>query len=304
MTFLDLAEKILREVKRPMTVSQIWEYAQQKDYTSQLDSQGKTPANTLGAQLHVNAKDKKNSPFASVGSGPKRFYLKSLKYDKSLLVEEVVEPNNGNSDKSAFLEKDLHPLLAYFNYYFQGAFSKTLDHTKSTKKQFGEWVHPDMVACGFVLDEWKSEVYDLSLSIGQAPIHLVSFEIKKSLTFGNLRESFFQAVSNSSWAHQGFLVTASISKEKEFLDELLRLSNSFGIGVILLDMKDPDDSEIIFEAEEKEILDWEVINKLTINPDFSDFLKRIQRDIESKEIRKEWYDKIEKKETLVRRFKK
>jgi hypothetical protein len=32
--------------------------------------------------------------------------------------------------------------------------------------------------------------------------------MKKELNFSNLRESYFQAVSNSSWANEGYLVTA------------------------------------------------------------------------------------------------
>jgi hypothetical protein len=47
-------------------------------------------------------------------------------------------------------------------------------------------------------------------------------------------------------------------------------------------------------------LDWDAINKLTINQDFKEFLKRIKIDISSKEIRKEKYNKILAKEELVK----
>jgi hypothetical protein len=302
MTFLELAEKVLAEVKKPLSSSDIWRYAEEKIYTTQLGSQGKTPASTLGAQLHVNARDNEKSPFATIGSRPKKFYLKKLKYDKGLLVEDDLETKGEVEDTLRYSERDLHQLLAYFVYYQMKAHSKTLDHTKTSKKYFGEWIHPDMVACYFSIDELKSEVYDLIRSINKSPVRFYSFEIKKKLSFGNLRESFFQAVSNSSWAHESYLVTSAISEEKEFTEELVRLCNSFGIGIILLDVNDPDDSEIIIDADAKDGIEVDTINKLAINPDFKGFLVRIRKDVESKEIRKEWYDKIENRESLIKFF--
>lgn len=303
MTFLELAERVLRETKKPMSVSEIWEYGIKVQLNAKLSSQGKTPEATLGAQLHVNARDNKNSLFATIGSRPKKFYLKSLKYDKDLLIEEDLEAKGEVDDTLKYAEKDLHPLLAYFIYYHMKAHSKTLDHKKTSKKHYGEWIHPDMVACYFSIDELKSEVYDLIRSINKSPVRFFSFEIKKKLSFGNLRESFFQAVSNSSWAHESYLVTSDISEEKEFTEELFRLCNSFGIGVILLDVNDPDDSEIIIEPDLKDAIDVDTINKLAINPDFKDFLIRVKKDVESKEIRKEWYDKVESREHLIKFFK-
>ncbi|HEY9048127.1 MAG TPA: HTH domain-containing protein [Ohtaekwangia sp.] len=303
MTFLELAERVLKEVKKPLSVSEIWDYATKAEFNVKLGSQGKTPSATLGAQLHVNARDNKNSLFATIGSRPKKFYLKSLKYNKELLVEEDLEAKGEVEDTLRYSEKDLHQLLAYFVYYHMKAHSKTLDHTKTSKKYYGEWIHPDMVACYFSIDELKSEVYDLIRSINKSPVRFYSFEIKKKLSFGNLRESFFQAVSNSSWAHESYLVTSDISEEKEFTEELVRLCNSFGIGVILLDVNDPDDSEIVIDADAKDGVEVDTINKLAINPDFKDFLVRIRKDVDSKEIRKEWYDRVESRESLIKFFK-
>ena len=116
--------------------------------------------------------------------------------------------------------------------------------------------------------------------------------------------SFFQAVSNSSWANEGYLAAAEISIDEEFRDELLRLSSSFGIGIIELDTQDPDASEILFPAQEKDQLDWDMVNKLTMNRDFNEFLARIKRDIEIKEVRREKYDRIPTREDLIKKFSK
>lgn len=302
MTFLELAERVLKETKIPLTVSDIWDFANKQGFSLELGSQGKTPEATLGALLHVNARDNKNSLFATIGSRPKKFYLKSLNYDSNLLIEEDLEAKGEVEDTLKYSERDLHQLLAYFVYYHMQAHSKTLDHKKTSKKHYGEWIHPDMVACYFSIDELKSEVYDLIRSINKSPVRFFSFEIKKKLSFGNLRESFFQAVSNSSWAHESYLVTSEISEEKEFSEELVRLCNSFGIGVILLDVNDPDDSEIVVDADAKDGIDVDTINKLAINPDFKEFLVRVRRDVETKEIRKEWYDKVESRESLIKFF--
>jgi len=43
MTFLELAERVLREEKRPLTANEIWTLATEKGYDKQLNSEGKTP---------------------------------------------------------------------------------------------------------------------------------------------------------------------------------------------------------------------------------------------------------------------
>lgn len=304
-TFLKLAETILEEERRPLSAEEIWEVAKIKGYDKYVGTQGKTPWATIAAQIHVNIRDKKNSPFIKIETRPKRFYLRSLikaGEEQKFIEEQIVSvlPQK----KFDYLEQDLHPFLAYYAHYFLKAYTKTIQHTKSGKGEFSEWIHPDMVGCYFSLDEWKSEVFDFSSAIGNISIKLYSFEIKRELDFSNLRESFFQTVSNSSWANEGYLVASEISNDEDFRNELKRLSTSFGIGVIKIDIDDPDSSEVLFPAKFKEYLDWDAINKLTINSDFKDFLNRIKTDISSKEIRKEKYDKILTKEELARLVKK
>ncbi len=127
--------------------------------------------------------------------------------------------------------------------------------------------------------------------------------MKKELNFSNIRESFFQTVSNSSWANEGFLVAAEIAEEDDFLSELERFSSSFGIGIIKLDVEDPDSSTIIYPAKYKPELDWDTMNKIAkLNPDFKKFITRVKNDLLSKEIRKEEYDKVREVEKLKERY--
>lgn len=247
----------------------------------------------------MNSKDDIKSKFAKTDSRPKKFYLKSMA--ATIDLEDYTLPEDIIVDKKKkfnFLEKDLHKYLSYFTYYHLNCYTKTIKHNISSKKEFGEWVHPDMVGCYFRMEDWKKEVYDFSNSIGVRGIVIYSFELKRELSFSNLRESFFQCVSNSSWANESYLVAARISENDDFMEELSRLATSFGIGVIELNVEDPDSSEIIIPAKYKQDLDFETINKLAMNSDFKEFLETVKIDLTSKKIHKKEYDLVENIENL------
>lgn len=304
MKFLDLAKKVLEENLKPLSGSEIWQIAKEKGYLNQLETAGKTPEQTLLSRLYTSANDPENPNFKFVGSRPKRFYLPGITPEETLSFDEDEVLEKEEKDKKiGYKEKDLHQVLAYYVRNHLGAYPKTLNHSKSRKKEFGAWVHPDMVACYFPQNHWKHEVYDLSQLMGDAQIGLFSFELKTHLSFSNLRESFFQAVSNSSWAHEGYLVAAEIKKDKDFMIELERLSKSFGIGVLKLDLEDPDSCEEILPAESREFIDWDTVDKLMMNPDFKEFIGRVKNDISSKEVRDEKYDEIKEVESLIKFFK-
>ena len=171
---------------------------------------------------------------------------------------------------------------------------------KIKEKFFGEWLHPDIVGCQYPFLEYNDALADFASQANMSVIKLFSFELKRELSFDNLRESFFQAVSNSSWANAGYLVAANISADKDFRDELARLSKSFGIGVVELLLDNPDASEIIFPATEKDQLDWETMNRLASNnPDFAALLKRAKNDLLSREVNKTGYDPVLDRDKLI-----
>lgn len=299
LSFLALAEKVLREEQKPLSAEEIWAVAQSKGYNALVGSQGKTPVNTLSSRLYTDIKDKQDrSTFVKAETRPTRFYLRDL-FSANGQATAFTAPVALPPSKPAYLEKDLHPFLVYYAHHYLNAHLKTIRHSLSNKKEFGEWVHPDIIGCTFPIDEWKKEVLDFSTVMGSTPVRIFSFELKRELSFSNLREAFFQTVSNSSWANESYLVAAAISEDSEFRDELKRLSSSFGIGVIYLDIEDPDATDILFPAKFREYLDWDAINKLTMNPDFCEFLKRVKTDISSQEIRKELYDPVLPPEKLL-----
>ncbi len=304
MTFDELAMKVLTETKIPMTPKEIWDYAKEKRYDKTLSSRGKTPWDTIASRLYVSVRDDPDTKFGKTTTRPARFYVREFftgGIDISTLADKRIVKQPKPVDLG-FSEKDLHPFLTYFAYNNQKSFTKTIHHAKSRKDSYGEWVHPDMVGCFYTSSDWAEEVLELSRALKDqlANPTIISYELKKEINMSNLREVFFQAVSNSSWANQSYLAAARISDDQDFFSELQRLSAAFDIGVIHLDTEDPDSSEIVLSANYKDDLDWETINKLSsMNSDFRSFVKRIIKDFSNNEIKKEDYDKILTREELI-----
>jgi hypothetical protein len=203
-------------------------------------------------------------------------------------------------DKSTgFRERDLHPLLTYFAYsnpsFNRGRsiICKTIYHEKSLKPGYNEWVYPDMVGFYLPFDDWLPDVIEFNRLSDNNSLKLFSFELKRSLNKATYRESFFQAVSNSSWAHEGYLVAADVLQDDDFLSELERLASSFGIGIIELDPSDIDASAILYPAKTREALDWETINKLCEqNGEFQKFLQDVKIDFEGGKVHRAEYDEV------------
>ena len=302
-SFLELAYDVLKKSSKPLIYQEIWQEGVKSDLASKIKTVGKTPWNSLGAQMYVEVRDNPDTKFIKVGKRPARFFLRErqgeLQTDtiKKIEKEEAQKPEK----KTGYGERDLHPLLTYFAYtnpsFNRGRsiYSKTIFHEKSLKAGYNEWIHPDMVGFYIPLDDWRPGVIEFNRLSDNNSLRLFSFEIKKALNKGNYRESYFQAVSNSSWAHEGYLVAAEILQDDEFLSELERLASSFGIGIIHLDPKDIDGSTILYPARQKVTLDWETINKLCEqNCDFEKFIEDVKIDFESKRIHKAEYDEVVK----------
>ena len=201
-----------------------------------------------------------------------------------------------NIDLNNMHERELHPFLVYYLARKKNIYAKTVYHEISTKrgKSKSEWLHPDIVGFDLPVAKWNEKVLELckEFSLNRATIY--SFEIKKTITLDSLREQFFQAVSNSSWANEGYLVGVDIDTEnKELMQKINRLSSAFSIGVIKLNLKDPDNSKVIVSARRKETLDGETMNKLfTINSDFREFVQTVLKSININQIVKNGLDKV------------
>lgn len=302
-SFLELAYDVLKAAKHPLTYQEVWQVGKETNLSDKIKSSGKTPWQSLGAQLYVEVRDNENSRFMKVGQRPARFFLKERAHevppDAVAIIEK--EETKKRESKTKYRERDLHPLLTYFAYsnptFNRGRsiYTKTIFHEKSQRSGYNEWIHPDMVGFYLPLEDWRPDVIEFNRVSDNNSLRLFSFELKKSLTKGNYREAYFQAVSNSSWAHEGYLVAAEILQDDDFLAELERLASSFGIGIIQLDPADIDSSSILYPARGRDALDWETINKLCEqNTDFEKFLQDVKIDFESRRIHKSEFDELVK----------
>ncbi len=158
-----------------------------------------------------------------------------------------------------------------------------------------------MVGVRFLHAEWSNEnLIAFSKKFDTLPVKLVSFELKKEISVHNCRECYFQAISNSSWANEGYLVGRHINThDLKLMDLLKRLHASFGIGVIDL-RTDEDKSAILLNAKYKEKIDYTVASELSgKNEKFSGFLKSVVDYDPAHSYRyKDEFDEIKKKEEL------
>lgn len=179
-----------------------------------------------------------------------------------------------HTTRKSFEERSLHKLLCSW-LRTQGIYAKTIFHEKSSSKndQAQKWVHPDIIAVRF--EDFESEG-TLSLLKAVEPnqsVQIYSYELKRRIeTDYQLKQYYFQALSNSSWANMGYLAAFEI--EQDLYEEMERLNNAFGIGIIQIE---PNESKIIIPAKEKS-LDYRTIEKLSnINPNFSEFITKLSK---------------------------
>lgn len=277
MTFLELVYQTLEKHNGPLTISQIWDKSEEFGFRQKLASSGKTPIKTLAARLYLDIRDNPNTKFSQISKRPATFYIKDRKVTAKSEEVQVEE-------KTSFNERDLHPLLSSFVYVDShfNCVTRTIHRERSRKKRRGvnEWLHPDLVGLYFPYKSFGDDTIELINSFNDCQYRLFSFEMKISVNFSNLREYYFQAVSNSSWANEGYLVALNYVDDPELQEEMLRLNNAFGIGFIKLNPENIEQSEILFPAQYNEAIDWDTLDKLSeTNPEFKKFIKSAVSDI-------------------------
>lgn len=206
-----------------------------------------------------------------------KYYL--TKIEKTLSIDQFVSSidlDKIKPKKNDYQERDLHKLLSSF-LKITDTFSKTIFHEQSLsgKDSHQKWIHPDLIGIQFLNLQSKINQTFLKAINRLDTFKISSFEIKKEINSDyELKKSFFQAVSNSSWANYGYLVAFEISDSLN--DEMERLNQSFGIGIIEL-KSNPYESKILFPSKYKE-LDFKTIDKLcNINKDFEKFIEQIEK---------------------------
>lgn len=188
--------------------------------------------------------------------------------------EPVSTSSSQNVQPKSFDERSLHKLFCSF-LRTRNIYAKTIYHEKSSTRidSAQKWVHPDIVGVQF--EEFKNDA-TLSLLKATEPketVHIYSYELKRKIDSDyTLKQCYFQALSNSSWANFGYLVAFEINEDLD--EEMERLNNAFGIGIILMQA---NDSKILYPAREK-ALDYNTIEKLNnLNSDFCSFITKLSK---------------------------
>ena len=194
---------------------------------------------------------------------------------------------------SVVKEHDLYPILTEFLWSELKLYSKRVNEKSSSNTRGpggNKWLYPDLVGMEDLSSHWNREIKDCVQQYAEKKTKLWSFEVKILINRSNVREVFFQAVGNSSWANFGYLVASEI-EGADTLKELRMLSSLHGIGFMRLDAENPSESQIMIPAKERIEIDWDTANRLTKeNKDFLQYIKLIRQFYQTGEIRRSDWD--------------
>ncbi|GAA6988523.1 COG2958 family protein [Helicobacter pylori] len=299
---IEIVQSVL-EITGPIEVTEIYDKAkelfEEGKIEKMFDHGGNTPDQSVSAAIYTALKKGKELPFFKAQEKPVSIALKGTAKETVLNAEKPSVAKNMH-------ERELHPFLTYMAFDNENlkCYTKTIFHEESLKSPKGmdRWLYPDMVGVRFLHAELSNEnLIAFSKKFDTLPVKLVSFELKKEkISVSNCREFYFQAISNSSWANEGYLVGHHIETHNpKLMDLLKRLHASFGIGVIDL-RTDEDKSAILLNAKYKEKIDYTVASELSEkNREFSGFLKSVvDYDPNHQNRYKDEFDEIKTKEEL------
>ena len=179
---------------------------------------------------------------------PRTYYFTETTDSAEIDHAESHEPSPATkANGSVVKEHDLYPILTEFLWSELELYSKRIDEKRSRNSRGAggnKWLYPDLVGMEDLSSDWHREIKDCVQQYSDKKTKLWSFEVKILINRSNVREVFFQAVSNSSWANFGYLVASEI-EGADTLKELRILSSLHGIGFIRLDAENPSESQIM-----------------------------------------------------------
>ena len=202
--------------------------------------------------------------------------IEALLGNSTYVPEVKTEPTTSSTESHGYDERSLHKVFCSY-LRTRNVYAKTIYHEKSSTKvdSAQKWVHPDIIGVEF--EEFNNDA-TLSLLKATEPkesVHIYSYELKKKIESDyQLKQYYFQALSNSSWANYGYLVAFEINEDLS--EEMERLNNAFGIGIIHMQA---NESRILFSARKNQ-LDYVTIEKLNnLNKDFNTFIAKLSKVI-------------------------
>ena len=241
--------------------------------------------NQLVAEIGANRPQwqKAHAHLRTTEGRPRRYYwtLKSEteEVEAAEFATTLKAVSDGSKGEEQTAERDLYPFLIQFlKSEFQGEGFRIEESRGSNRRGAGgnKWLYPDVVGVEALTRGFNKEVVEALKGSGDQRARLWSFEVKKLLNRSNVRESYFQAVSNSSWANFGYLVASRI-EGAETIQEIQMLYAVHGIGLIEIDANSPTESIVRIPARERAAVEWTMCSRLADeNRDFEKFMKRVR----------------------------
>ncbi len=240
-TMLNLIDEVLSSTNEPLSYRQIWGKSLDMGLDKKWSTRGVAPEATVSGTL-TREDSNPNSKYLLVHKSPKKYTMKKQTdiapqtISKHAKIIESLERYLSKNEKLSCYLKDLNPQDSWFCPHVIGVSYPILKHKNSN----------------FVLDDFSQH----------KSVKFFAFSIEESLSPTNLRESFFKAVSNSSWADESFLVCQTFDKIDDmetFCDNLRALSKAYNISIIKLDKG----GELFTHIPAQKLhADWDTINQL------------------------------------------
>lgn len=214
---------------------------------------------------------------------PRRYYWTEKSEAEEIAQAESAPTSSNDTPASAIAvvqKRDLYPMLIEFISSEVGAAAFRINEaTASNRRGPGgnKWLYPDIVAIEALTTGMNKEVVGALQHSGERRARVWSFEVKRLLNRSNVREAYFQAVSNSSWASFGYLAAAEI-EGADTLREIQMLYSVHGIGLVEIDIGSPTESVLRIPARERLSIEWYMCSRLADeNRDFSSIMRRLRQ---------------------------
>ena len=228
--FLESHPDVLHTAKQlaEYIVNEFPEHAEAKKRNNKQGLDDKGVKNQYRAEIGAHFSNWQNQdPNLKVTEGKPRHYYWTARSDEEEVAE--AEPNqplisNPITPVPLTLENDLYPKVSEYLWSDLRVYSMRIDEKRSSNKQGAKgnkWLYPDIVGMEDLTKDWHDEIKGVVKEYADRKTKLWSLEVKTTLNRSNVRESYFQAVSNSSWANYGYLAAEKIDASrtmKEFKD--------------------------------------------------------------------------------------
>ncbi len=165
---------------------------------------------------------KKNPQIKTTEGRPKKYYYTQSNDTTEIAIAEGLickdnVVNTASQIDQQLKEADLYPKLSDYLELEMQVVNTRIDEKKSTNTRetaTNKWLHPDIAGMKDMTKDWNPTIKECAILSGRELTKLYSFEVKLLINRSNVRESFFQTVSNSTWANFSYLAAAEIQGDE------------------------------------------------------------------------------------------